>query len=418
MKYLERRKYIEKLMELRKKHPVILISGLSGSGKTDILNQAIRVIRAEKPPVRVVQAGFSGDSLSPEQLLAEARGLGAGRSALFIDNADTVDDLPAILLEITQKYRTTIFVTGKRTSRMERTLEGIPSLEPATLRVSPFSYGEFLEFHGMAESRDALELYERNGGLPGTGIIAPDSADMSHFLSIRANSFLLTDIIEPYQIRNPGHIRKLLELIARSTGEALPARLVVDAFAAERTTISPQSVLDYLDICRESGILEAVPVFDFDRGKTLETGAAWYFADNGLRSAFLPQSAQRNAQSSGRGTGRSSAEADRATENLIYLQLADSGWRISQGRISLGRQTRETISFICEREGKKIYVQVTGNAATAGERLRKRTALLAVRDAWPKYLVDAATAENAGDGIVQTDAREFLYGCDAVKMVV
>jgi hypothetical protein len=48
------------------------------------------------------------------------------------------------------------------------------------------------------------------------------------------------------------------------------------------------------------------------------------------------------------------------------------------------------------------------NTATQGARLRKRKALLAIRDAWPRYLIDADESEEARDGIKMLYVREFL----------
>lgn len=400
MKYLERVKFLDAMRELRKNHRVILITGFSGSGKSSLLAAVAREIRNEKPPVRIVQTGSGGAPLTGEQLQSDARALGAGVSALFVDNAETVEELGALLLEIILKYQTTVFVTGKNTVPLEAKLGSAPRLEMAILRVGPFSYGEFLAFHGLPDSRKSFELYARTGGLPETGITTPESTEMASFLEYRANSFLLVGIIERRQVRNPGHLRKLLELVALSTGEALPARTVCEAFAADRMTISPQAVLDYFGFCRESGILVPVPVYDINRKKALDTGNVWYFADNGLRSAFLG-----NQEYSGR---QGSAEMDRAVENLVFLHLSEAGWNIAQGRVECGRQTREKISFVCEKDGKKLYVQTSGNSATAGDRLRKRLALLAVRDAWPKYIIDADSEGLTEEGIRQVYVREFL----------
>ena len=94
----------------------------------------------------------------------------------------------------------------------------------------------------------------------------------------------------------------------------------------------------------------------------------------------------------------------------MYLHLVDSGWTVAQRRVDTGRQTKEAVSFVCEKDGKRIYVQTTGNSATAGERLRKRNALLAIRDAWPKYLVDPDGETGENDGIRQVYLRDLLAG--------
>lgn len=400
MKTIQRVKYREKIDELRKTSRIIVISGLSGSGKSSLLTELAHRMRSEKPPVRIVQTGISGEPLSAKQIRTEAKALGTGTSALFIDNADPVTDISQVLADICRNYDTTVFVTGKNGVLLESRIGGANIPSCAVIRCGPFSYAEFLEFHGLAESRHSFELYAKTGGLPDTGITSPENPAMASWNAHRANSFVLSEIIEPEAIRNPAHVRALLRLVARSAGEPLSARQICDSFAADKLTISPQSALDYLAACRDSGLLVPVPVFDLDREKTVDAGCAWYFADNGLRSAF-----SANPVSVARETP---AEMDRATENLALLRLIDDGWTVTQGRIRLGKTVRERISFVCEREGKRRYLQIIGNRATAAERLRKRRALLAVHDAWPKHSIDTDDDQSQSFGVIRTDARDFM----------
>lgn len=392
---IARTRYLEKVKTLRAAHRIIVITGLRGSGKTTFLASIAHELRNERPPVRIVQLNGERGISTGRQLLAEARALGAGPSALCLDNADAIEGLSEAIDEIARNYATTIFVTGRGAS-LARELDRKLSAKPGRVDVRPLSYREFLEYRGLDDSRLSLSLYAKIGGLPETGMIEPDSPHASQFIRMMADSFLLTLIIEPNQIRNPGHIRKLLELVARSGGDPLPARAICASFAAERLTISPQAALDYLGLCRDSGLIAPVSVLDIDRKKTVDAGDVWYFADAGLRAAFVRK--------------ESPAEADRAYVNLVYLHLVDSGWTVAQGRVDRGRGTKETVTFACERDGKRIYVQTTGNSATAGERLRRRTAILAIRDAWPKYLIDPDGETGEDDGIRQVYLRDLLSG--------
>ncbi len=87
-----------------------------------------------------------------------------------------------------------------------------------------------------------------------------------------------------------------------------------------------------------------------------------------------------------------------------------------QGRIGIDSRTKESVSFVCERNGKRIYLQMAGSGSTYGEKMRKRNALLAIRDAWPKYIADAegapadGTGEEGRDGILTLFVRDLLLG--------
>jgi predicted AAA+ superfamily ATPase len=391
-------RYLKLIAEARKTARIIVIAGLHGSGRSTLLAETARAIREERPPVRIVNAGRDSGITNAKELTQAARALGVGPSALFIDDADLISPLAEAISGILEKYTVTVFVTGRNTSRLEAALsstfgpEGLDCL--AVIRLYPLTYAEFLAATETAESRAALDLYCKTGGLPQTFMVRPDSPDAAEFAKLRANSFLLTEIVEEHAIRNPAHLRALLELAARSTGESLPARQVCAAFQADRITISAQAVIDYLGFCAESGILAPVPTYDIGKRKFLEAASVWYFGDAGLRAAFAKRSSQ--------------ADLARAEENLAYLRLCADGWTVWHGKIGASGSAREDISFVCEKGERRIYIQMIANTATQGARLRKRKALLAIRDAWPRYLIDADENEEARDGIKMLYVREFL----------
>ncbi len=390
--------YLKAIADARKSSRLILISGLYGSGRSAMLEETARSLREERPPVRIVRAsGLSGITTGSE-LAQTARALGVGPSALFVDEADSIEGLIPALSAILKNYSTTVFITGRNSVRLENSISPIfgpgGSGDLAIVRINPLSYAEFLSAVGIAESRDALDQYCRIGGLPQSLMVSPESPDSPEFARIRANSFILTEIVERHSLRNPSQLRALLELAARSTGESLPARQVCDAFRAERVTISPQAALDYLGFCAESGILVPVPTYDFARQRFIDSGDVWYFGDVGLRAAFA--------------TRQSPADLARAEENLAYLRLVADGWTVWHGKVGSSGPSREDVSFVCERDGKRLYIQMVANTATSGARLRKRAALLSIRDAWPRYLIDADEGEDLKDGIGRLYIREFL----------
>jgi predicted AAA+ superfamily ATPase len=398
MKTIERQKYIDLIFEERKQHRILLLAGLHGVGKTTLLNTASHALKGEQPPVRILHIKPEDGIANGQDLVLASRALGVGKSALFLDNADLVEDLPKALAEILDKYTATIFLSGRNTNVLRTELE--PPFgkegqnELSTIRVNPLSYGEFLEAWDLSESREAFELYARSGGLPQSLMIDPRTPAAGDFARIRADAFILTELVEPNGIRNPAHLRELLSIAAQCTGSAIPARLVRDSFADRRITISPQAAIDYLGLCEKSGILVPVPVLDLDKKRTLDSADVWYFGDSGLRAPFVKKD--------------TAAEFARAEENLAYLKLVDDGWSVRRGRIGFGRQMKEDISFVCERNGKRVYAQMIPNTATSGERLRKREALLAVRDAWPRFLIEAVPSEGDNDGITELLPRELL----------
>lgn len=392
MKQISRPQYLKSVSEARKNHRIILLSGLHGSGKTAQLAAIVKLLKEERPPVRILNLGTADGIMTGRDLVRQAHSLGVGPSALCIDGADGIADLARALGEILEGFSVTVFLTGKNTAFLEASLTDAFGGELAVIRVHPLSYREFLEARELEDSRHALEFYAAAGGLPEGGLFAPGSEGFRSFHLMRADSFLLNEIIEPNAVRNASHLRRMLELVARHTGEALSARQICGAFSGEGRAVSPQAILDYLGFCRESGLLMPVPILDMQKNVELASIYCWYFGDQGLRNAFVPE--------------ETPAGIDRALANLVCLRLVGDGWKVRIGRSFSGRNLKEDIGFVCDREGQRVYLQVVGLSMPPGERQRKRRALLAIRDAWPKFVAGAVSDE--ADGIRPIFIRDLL----------
>ncbi len=397
MQLYSRVKTEKEIQAVSKRYPIVLLSGLFGVGKSTLLASLARSSREAKPPVRILHLDAE-DYPDAASLLEATRALGVGPSALFLDNADRCSGLSGALASIRSRYSASILLASRGGMALESALR--ESFGPSfsrdftVYRLQPLGYGEFIEATGLKESRKTLDLYCKTGGLPQSLMIDPESADAAEFTRIRANSFILTEIVEPNSIRNPSYLRELLSLIARFTGERMSARQASEAMAAKGITFSPQSVLDYLGFCARSSLLVPVPLLDIDKNRELDGADSWYFGDAGLRFAFSARETR--------------SELSRAEENLLFLRLADDGWTVKKGRVGYGKHATEEIGFVCERNGTRSYAQIVPGSATAGERMRSYEALLAIRDAWPRYLLDAGADETARDGIRRLSVRDAL----------
>lgn len=391
---INREKLLTEAISMRNESKIILITGTHRSGKSTFLGQIARELRSVRPPLRIIQASGSDRIRTGADLLGEVRSLGVGPSALLIDDADRIEGLIEAASQIIRKYETVIYLTGRRTKRLETA--GRKAFSPyfAAVRLYPAGYLDYLNALELQDSRAHFESFLKTGGLPDWMNLPLSLPGRDVYLESLGNSFLLTEVLEARGIRNPAHVRMLLETLARSAGEPLPAREIALALAARMATISPQSVLEYLKACEEEGLIESLPVWDITRKKLLDTASAWYFTDCGLRFPYADAAAKN--------------EADKASQTAVYNHLTREGWTVYQGRVDLSRQIKETIQFVCERGGKRLYIQMTGSSEGEAERIRKQKALLAARDAWPKYIIGAENEGVSPEGIGRIRVRTFL----------
>ena len=85
------------------------------------------------------------------------------------------------------------------------------------------------------------------------------------------------------------------------------------------------------------------------------------------------------------------------------MELLRRGYKVTVGKID----TKE-IDFICDKQGEKLYVQVTYLLASEETILREFGAYDNVRDNFPKYVVSMDEFDMSRNGIKHRNIRDFL----------
>ena len=130
--------------------------------------------------------------------------------------------------------------------------------------------------------------------------------------------------------------------------------------------------------------------YDLQGKEILKTQEKFYLADTYLRYSVLGYDQDSVASS---------------LENVVYLELCRRGYDVNIGKTSDGE-----IDFIAQRQGEKIYVQVTQEIRSEKTERREYDRLLEIRDNYPKYVL--RTDEFAGGnykGIKSMHVADFLF---------
>lgn len=372
---------------------LIILNGLPGCGKTSLLNDLETELRHEKPPLRIVRVnGAEGED--SESLLKESRALGLGPSALLIDDISLINDADSTCRSILESYvNTTIWTACAYRDDAEQLEKACGSIS-RLVYIPPLLYPEFCTLHGVEAGPASLDAYALLGGMPATGIFTPGSQQAQIVLKSVTDSFILRHIIERNAVRNPFQLRQLLGLVAGSVGTPLSSRSMCSRFAENRSTISPQGVLDYLGFAASCGLLLKIPRHNRLDGEVLEGGAVWYFADTGYKSAL----------------GKTSDTADLARShlNLAVIRLVSDGWQISQAAGSRNPTYAGSALFTCRKQGRTKHLFVISPAAGRASPAKARTELLGIPDAWPKIIAGPEGLTEKDDGITVTGLGHLL----------
>ena len=92
-------------------------------------------------------------------------------------------------------------------------------------------------------------------------------------------------------------------------------------------------------------------------------------------------------------------------ENIVYLELLRRGYNVYIGKANADTK----IYFVCEKDGKKLYIQVSYKLDNEKTTAREMTPLLNIVDNYPKYIITMDKIWNSDHkGIKKIILEDFL----------
>lgn len=257
--------------------------------------------------------------------------------------------------------------------------------------VYSLSFTEFLEFHKLANSNESLIQYLKLGGMPylvHTGL-EPDV--VFEYLKNVNSTILLKDVVARENIRNVSFLENLTAFLADNTGSLLSAFNISKYLKSQQQNMPTQTVLNYLHALTNAFYVHKVQRANVNGLKIFEVGEKYYFEDLGLRNAIRSFD-YRN-------------DVSKLMENAVYLQLKRNNFNVFVGKIG-----DKEIDFMAERNGERIYLQVSYMLFDQKTIDQEFGNLMSIDDNYPKFVVTMDEISTGSDfkGIRQIHLREFL----------
>ncbi len=292
------KRYLEQLKKAHSERRVKVITGLSGIGKTRLLNDyAGLLLRSgveEKDCIRLSLRDPENEYLrSPEQLrylFQDYMETPGKRYYVLVDDLDLAihprrqdQAIPKLLRELQEQN---VDVTAVCSDRRVLTQGDSSFLERSVeIRMEPLSFQEFmLDWNGTVE--EGLREFSLHGGIP-AALVRPSSEEkeavLKQVLRKAINSVARLSRIAPGDER----LMEMLELVAETAGDLIsPAWLTRELDDAGRKIV-PATVERYLHFFQECGVLRKVEMRDVRRRNLRKTPCKYYFIDPGLQNCCL-----------------------------------------------------------------------------------------------------------------------------------
>ena len=392
--------YTDKIMAYTDTPFVKVITGVRRCGKSTILKMIMEKLQNERsvPKEQIVSMRFDSmeyDDMNAKQMFetVKAKLCDGGRTYFFFDEVQEIDGWEKVVNSLASDYDVDIYVTGSNSRMMSSEIATYLTGRYISFRIFPLSFEEYLtfrkEYTELKDVHTELADYIRLGGFPATHLRAYSQDEVYTIVRDIYNSTIFSDIVRRNQIRKVDQLERVVKYTFSNVGNTFSAKSISDYLKSEHKKIDNETVYSYLEKLEKAYLLHRCSRYDLQGKEILKTQEKFYLADTSLRYSVL---------------GYDQDSVASGLENVVYLELSRRGYDVNIGKTSDGE-----IDFIAQRQGEKIYVQVTQEIRSEKTERREYDRLLEIRDNYPKYVL--RTDEFAGGnykGIKSMHVADFL----------
>ena len=398
MEILVRQNYLNKIEKYLGKDTIIVLTGQRRVGKSCTLRM-LRDIKSKDESNNVIYVDKEKkcfDHIKTYQDLnayIDAHYQSGKMNYILVDEIQEIVEFERTVRSYITEPDAEVVVTGSNANMLSKELSTIIGGRYKEIYVQSLSYKEFLQFHNLHDSDDALSKYIQFGGLPGLVKIGLDEDDAIEYQKDVLSTVLLKNVISRNNIRNVPFLEKMTNFIADNIGKIVSATSISKFMKSQGTNVSPDTIIDYAQYLEDAYIIHKVNRYDIHGKRLFESNDKFYFEDHGLR----------NAQAEGTREG----DIEKVIENIIYQHLVNLGYKVNVGQLQAGE-----IDFVCTKKAgaKRIYIQAAYIIADSETREREFGNLHNIKDNYPKYVVSMTplVTRNDDNGITHLHLRNFL----------
>lgn len=315
-----------------------------------------------------------------------------GKAYLFFDEIQEVANWEKCVNSLRVALDCDIYITGSNANLLSGELATYLGGRYVEFVIYPFSFSEFLELYRpvapQASVRQCFQKYLLAGGMPYLANLQYADEPSRQYLTDVFNSVQLKDIVKRNKVRDIDLLERITAYVMANAGTTFSATSLSKFFKNEHRAVAPETVLNYIKYCCDAYLFYQVKRQDLQGKQILSTNEKYYIADHGIREAVF---------------GGNMREINLILENIVFLELLRRGYLVT-----VGKSGDKEIDFVCEKRGKKLYVQVTYLLASEETVNREFGVYDDIRDNFPKYVVSLDEFDLSRNGIKHRNIMDFL----------
>jgi predicted AAA+ superfamily ATPase len=400
---IKRESYFEIIDDFIDTDFIKIFTGIRRSGKTTLLYSIIDELKKRKvPESNIIFISFESEKYQDIYSYKELNdvihsmvyGI-EGKIYLFFDEIQEVENWEKSVNSFRVDYNCDIYVTGSNSKLLLSDYSTLLAGRFIQITVYPFSFKEFLKYNeeindiepSKENIKDLFQEYVIYGGMPGL-LTINNKYNKKLALSDIYSTIILNDVMNRHPIRKPKVFKKFAWYIISTPGETFSADSIVGTLKNFVQKTSRDTITNYMEYLEEAFFIYKIKREDLIGKKIFEIYDKYYIVDQGFHQAII---------------GNNMAKISHILENIVFLELLRRGYHINVGFVK-----NKEVDFVCERDGKRIYIQVSYLLASPETIEREFKPLLEIPDKYDSYVLSMDEFDMSRDGIKHMNIIEFL----------
>lgn len=395
-----RKVLLDKLLVLKDKNFIKVVTGVRRAGKSTLLLQFQELLREKDSRASIISINMD---LPEFRFLAEknwkeiydyikTRLHESVTNYVFIDEVQNVPEFEKLLEGLYVTQNVDLYVTGSNAYLLSSELATILTGRSFEVNVLPFSFAEYLEFTGKTSTPDrAFANYIRTGGFPeSVGFIESGESYAYEYLKTVFQNIYKNDIQKRHTIYYEISYHEVVNFLIDSIGSSVSARNIAKVLTANGKKIDNKTVSKYIDTLVESYLFYKVNRYDIKGKQHLATQEKYYLVDLGLRYALLGKEL--------------TSDAGPLLENVIFLELLRRNYQVW-----IGKTDNLEVDFVVRnKEGYTQYIQVAYTVKEQKTLERELAPFKKIPDFNERLIITMDFETGNHNGVKQINAIDWL----------
>ena len=394
MKLIERKSYLNQLINVMNTPDIKVITGVRRCGKSKLMDAFISYVQKQSANNNVIRIKLNlkefeslkiGDNLYK---YVDTRYTTKKQNFLFVDEVQLCDGFETVINSLYEEERFNIFLTGSNAFLLSSDLATLFGGRVFEISLYPFSFSEYLLYYPQTDIDDAFDKYVITGGMAGS-YLYNDSADSRKYLSNIVRTTITKDIVKKFKIENEDLLNMIVDFLMDNIGSKTSIRNIANALTSNTYKTNDKTCGAYIDYICRSFLFYPFKRYDVKGKRYLESDKKYYLADLSFRYAVI---------------GTKNTDYGHLYENLVAIELLRRGYEVYIGQLG-----EKEVDFVAVKDGYKTYIQVCDDISREETLKREISPLLAIKDAYPKIIIARTKhPESQVEGIRIIDIARWL----------